>query len=817
MKTRLLLLTMIAFLACPSWVSGQDTPSGRSIPVKMGVREKLPLIATHWSEGCFYNAGGPVDTASHSTCFHVPAGSGAVAMAQIMKFYRFPAHGTGEHGYPQPPYGIQYANFGNTNYTWDSMPDSLTSANSMLSTLIYQCAVAQNMAFGSVRSSSQVPDVDTALVKYFGYPNTATWKSRSDYSDSVWIAMLKSELDASHPLIFTATGNPGSIQQYFICDGYQGNDYFHFNMGEGGVHNGYFYLDNLKPDSIDFSNGQQALFNLAPQVPVSGSYTMDFESVSDFSLNFNDWSVNDADLHNTYGISGYTFLHQTQPMAFLCFNPASVTPSLSADQAMQPHGGQRFGACFSSNPPSNNDWFISPAIQLGKNGTFSFWVKSYNDLWGLDTYTVAVSVTDKNPASFTTISGTQPLQTTTSWVKKTFSLSAYNNQHVYVAIHCVSNDHFLMMIDDLDIKPQASATVVADFAADKTSLRVGETVNFTDQTTGAPTSWEWKFPGSMQGTLNMQNPVGIRYSTPGTYLVNLRVSNGLASDSVTKAGYIKVAGYPTTLSMDFESVSDFSLTFNPWMVIDVKGGNTYGIQSVSFPNNYLPMAYICFNPSQTTPPLENMTAHSGQKLGCSFSSVPPLNPNDKWLITPKVSLGLNPQIQFWVQTYNSSFGFEKYYVAVSTTGQNPADFIRLNAQPESAPVDWTLKTYSLSDYSNQDVYIAIQCVTNDGFIFMLDDISVTSSLGLHDVNSLERVVVCPNPANDYLNISFPANSAVPAEIGMISAMGEQIRSWRVIPVGGKVLLDVRQIPQGVYVLRIIQDGKEVTRKVSILN
>ncbi|MEI6901267.1 MAG: choice-of-anchor J domain-containing protein, partial [Bacteroidota bacterium] len=332
----------------------------------------------------------------------------------------------------------------------------------------------------------------------------------------------------------------------------------------------------------------------------SGSYIMDFENIPDFSLTFSDWSATDVDQHGTYGIDGYSFLHQTQPMAFLCFNPAQVNPSMASDLAIQPHSGQRFGACFSSNPPSNNDWFISPQIQLDTNGSFTFWIKSYSAVYGLDTYNVAVSTTDNGPNSFTTISGAVPLQTTLAWAKKTFSLSNFNNQKVYVAIQCTSNDHFLMMIDDLEVKTHTDLT--ADFSADKISVMVGEQVNFSDQSLGNPSSWSWTFTGGTPSVSSLQNPSAISYLTPGIYDVKLKIGGGNASDSITKPGYITVAGYPTSASLDFESCDDFTLSFNPWTVIDVKGGNTYGIQDVVFPNAYSPMAYICFNPSKTVPP-----------------------------------------------------------------------------------------------------------------------------------------------------------------------------------------------------------------------
>ena len=785
------------------------------IPLKSG-QDISPLITTRWDQGCFYNAFCPSDVTASGTCLHALAGSGAVAMAQIMKYYKYPAHGTGEHGYVHPQYGIQYANFSASNYNYSAMPDSVVSTSDNVATLIYQCGIAQNMNFGVTVSGSDSTLIDSAFIKYFGYPVNAAWQWKATFTSTEWLAMLKQEIDASHPLVYHG-GNGGSQGSYFICDGYQGADFFHFNWGQGGAFNGYFYLNSLTPGSNNFNSSQGAIFNLSPTIPVPDSYVMDFESVADFSLTFNDWTVKDADLHDTYGITNYTFPHQTQPMAFLAFNPAKVTPSMASDQAMQPHGGARFGACFNSNPPSNDDWFISPQIQLGANGNFSFWIKSYNNLYGLDNYTVAVSATDNNPASFTVISGPQPLQTTLTWTKKTFYLSGYNNQKVYVAIHCVSNDHFLMMIDDLEVKTHGSSSLTADFSSDKTSLMAGDSVNFSDQSAGAPSSWTWTFTGGTPSTSNLQNPSGIRYNAPGNYQVKLKVSNGTTSDSITRTSYVSVTAYPSSMSLDFESVADFSLQFNPWTDNDIGGGNTYGIQSVTFPNAYYPMAYICFNPAQTIPPLVNMVPHSGQKLGCCFSSTPPRNPNNKWLISPRLSLGLSPKIEFWVKSYNPQFGYEAYNVAVSTTGLAPADFIAVNTTPESSPGDWTLKSYDLSAYTGQNVYIGIQCVTNDGFIFMLDDISITSSLGVDDLPALSRLVAYPNPASDHLTLKYGSPIRSSLEITMINSLGEPVRSWTEKVADGTVTLDTHDILRGIYFLQVTDGTTRVNRKISIIN
>ncbi|WP_011308637.1 PKD domain-containing protein [Methanosarcina barkeri] len=79
---------------------------------------------------------------------------------------------------------------------------------------------------------------------------------------------------------------------------------------------------------------------------------------------------------------------------------------------------------------------------------------------------------------------------------------------------------------------------VAAFNADITNGFAPLTVNFTDQSTGTPTSWIWDFGDGNNAT--EQNPVHT-YTSAGNYTVNLTVSNAEGSDSEVKTEYIIVS------------------------------------------------------------------------------------------------------------------------------------------------------------------------------------------------------------------------------------------------------------------------------------
>jgi PKD repeat protein len=81
----------------------------------------------------------------------------------------------------------------------------------------------------------------------------------------------------------------------------------------------------------------------------------------------------------------------------------------------------------------------------------------------------------------------------------------------------------------------------AVFESSRTSVIPGCMVDFTDMSTGVPTSWHWILQGSETPVSYEPNPDSVMYNTPGTFLVKLVIANEAGADSVTLANYITVS------------------------------------------------------------------------------------------------------------------------------------------------------------------------------------------------------------------------------------------------------------------------------------
>lgn len=275
---------------------------------------------------------------------------------------------------------------------------------------------------------------------------------------------------------------------------------------------------------------------------------------------------------------------------------------------------------------------------------------------------------------------------------------------------------------------------------------------------------------------------------------------------------VVTGGSVTSYCIDFEDIPDFATTFGDWTALDVDGLPTYGITGYTFPGSGSPMAFINFVPAMVDPPMTEpaIQPHSGDKFGACFASVESPWNND-WFISPQIQLGNNSEFVFWVKSYTDQYGLEKYNVAVSTTGMNPEDFTILNQAVLEAPADaWEQQIWDLSDYNNEMVYVAIQCVSTDAFIFMIDDVCVNTAVGINEVSGEAQFVVFPNPANDYVTVQ--ASSAI-KQIRIFNYVGQVVEEQ--VAGDSNYTLNTSAMKAGIYFIQVETADGISTQKVVI--
>jgi len=229
-----------------------------------------PMIWVKWGQGKYYNSLCPADANGQGG--HVQVGCGAIVMGEIMRYWHYPTTGTGSHSY-NSSYGTLSANFGNTTYDYDNMPQKLKSTSSeaevnAVATLLYHCGVAVEMRYGANASTASSWMMVDAMSTYFGFPDDIEYIEKADYTTSQWHQILQSELDAKAPFFYGASGSYGG--HVFICDGYRDDNFYHIVWGWNGNYDGWFKIGSFNPGPYDFNNNHAAIIGIrGPVVPAS--------------------------------------------------------------------------------------------------------------------------------------------------------------------------------------------------------------------------------------------------------------------------------------------------------------------------------------------------------------------------------------------------------------------------------------------------------------------------------------------------------------------------------------------------------------------
>jgi hypothetical protein len=276
-----------------AWEQYSDI-SGNSLMGKPEATEVEPLLQSTWNQGTFYNLYCPADAMGPSGKALV--GCVAVAMGQVLYYYRYPETGSGFSSYTHSNYGYLSAGYGSTTYLYNDMGRIATGKSHLaIAELLYHMGVSVQMNYGPSASGAYSHVAAQSLKSYFGYDQSLNLAYKYDYTDNNWVALLKANLDAGHPMYYHGYGSGGHA---FNVDGYQNNTHFHFNWGWGGSYDGYFYLSNLNPGGQSFTSGQGAIVNFKPPASYYPTYCANNETVTGMAGTIEDGSGPIADYQN---------------------------------------------------------------------------------------------------------------------------------------------------------------------------------------------------------------------------------------------------------------------------------------------------------------------------------------------------------------------------------------------------------------------------------------------------------------------------------------------------------------------------------------
>ena len=250
-------------------LSAPRTP--RKSPAQPAV---APLLTTHWNQTPPYNQACPLDT-NGERCV---TGCVATAMAQVLYYHRARSVTQTTHEIPAfvTKRGVEvsaipagsFIDWNNMMERYGSNVETTPEQDAAVANLMRYCGSAVHMNYTSGSSSAAAAHVAPAMIAYFNYSSKTQSMSRNDcgLTDDEWEELIYHELSNSRPVLYCGW-NKNNIGHAFVCDGYDGDGFFHINFGWGDQ--GTYYLltavDSTGTSYIRFNKNQEAIIYAEPR------------------------------------------------------------------------------------------------------------------------------------------------------------------------------------------------------------------------------------------------------------------------------------------------------------------------------------------------------------------------------------------------------------------------------------------------------------------------------------------------------------------------------------------------------------------------
>lgn len=273
-----------------------------------------PLISSNWRQQ-IPNSGENIDAYNiqiegGSGCSHCKVGCVAVAMGQVLNFWQYPV--------------LTYSQI--EQYDWCNMTDNLffnsptyEKNRDAIAFLLERCGHYVKMDYGCNSSGAEISKAANALISNFGFHSHTDNYRRFWHCESWWKDQVIDDLSTGRPVIYAGDRTFWGHGHAFICDGYDGDDLFHFNWGWDASYNApdHFYTLNNpcpKPDT-NYKYWQEAIFDARPGHD---------DDICDMNL----------DLSDFYSNNPYVFMNQLYniplPMPLYKMVPQTMTTLTSA-------------------------------------------------------------------------------------------------------------------------------------------------------------------------------------------------------------------------------------------------------------------------------------------------------------------------------------------------------------------------------------------------------------------------------------------------------------------------------------------------------
>lgn len=257
--------------------AGEDAGKFFVLEHAEGTKTVGPLLGNiNFNQGTPYNNMCPIINGRRAV-----TGCVATAMAQVMRYYKFPAVGTGTFTYTGGSEGATTFVLDDHPFDWANMLptyDFVTYTGTQadaVANLMLACGASLNMNYSADGSGANTAKVDGLLKNNFHFDREVAYISTANSSDpeqdiEYWGEdAVRPNIDNGWPLIFAGYPALGQTGHCFVIDGYKEENelyYYHVNWGWGGAGNSWCLLTRLEDVEGNNYSGHnlQMVYNIHP-------------------------------------------------------------------------------------------------------------------------------------------------------------------------------------------------------------------------------------------------------------------------------------------------------------------------------------------------------------------------------------------------------------------------------------------------------------------------------------------------------------------------------------------------------------------------
>lgn len=289
-----------------------------------------------------------------------------------------------------------------------------------------------------------------------------------------------------------------------------------------------------------------------------------------------------------------------------------------------------------------------------------------------------------------------------------------------------ANNYTVEFLRDGKVFETVTADEALEFAADKTF-----TITVKPEITEAGKSYKYSARVVLSNDEDLTNNTTeeITSEVPSNNLPVVNTLKASSSNGNVELTWEEPAEQfgTTSVTEGFESYTAFTISeMGDWKLVDNDKMITFTIQNTSsetgdynYPNAGEAMAYQVFNPSEINLTSPLWTPYLGNQMAVCFNSAGA--PNDDWLISPMVKGGTT--VSFMAKSVTANYGLEKFKFCYSTSSDDVTSFVPMGDVIAVPANEWTLYEFTLPESAK---YFAINCVSNQAFAMLLDEITYES-------------------------------------------------------------------------------------------